>query len=77
MDIVVAQQQITARELMKETSQNRNETMRKREKLHVLLFQIKLFKLNAPSPYPLAHRAKRGARVLILTCVECCYTRRD
>ena len=27
--------------------------------------------------YPLAHRAKRGARVLISTCVESCYTRGD
>ena len=27
--------------------------------------------------YPLAHRAKRGARVLISTCVESGYTRGD
>ena len=35
---------------------------------------LKLFSCNRELCFPLAHRAKRGARVLILTCVESFYT---
>ena len=40
-----------------------------------LLFTFKVSNTKSWFLNPLAHRAKRGARVLILTCVESCYTR--